>query len=184
MEYQPSVGGPYTCGQWRSEKESAAALDRALAGFAGFRVCREVRGQYMAPKLGQELSAPRIDRVLVPTAEFVASGWRHGIVGVECKRSEEKTGRPISQLLDYSRAVFQIKPGFWVVPALLFLWPLERISGPLESVMVQHHLGSAWSDPFRALCLHSGQYVLRVHHGGRVAFGPDIAAQGRKAGSR
>ncbi len=174
-----------TCGNWATEDDSVLALDLIADEIDEFIVYRQVRGVYLQPKLDQEIKQPRIDRVLVPKPSLIRRGWRFGPIGIECKRSQEKIGKPIAQLLDYSRASWLIEPdeGLWIMLSWLFLWPLEKTSGPIASILAQHRLGSAETDRYSLLKLSSGEQVLAdFDRVGNVRFG--AGANGRKVGSR
>lgn len=152
----------YTSGEWPTEVQSCRALDELLTLSGAFNVYTEVRGRYLQPRLEQADKTPRIDRVLVPVRSFVAStGWNLGCVGIECKKSGEKVGRPIAQMLDYSRAVWCVDPqrDIWIVLKWVFLWPYNGAGGPLGSILAQNRLGS-----------------LHQHRDGRLAFGTAAAA--------
>lgn len=135
----------YTSGAWATEADSCVALDELLDLSDAFNIYREVSGRYLQPRLEQADKTPRIDRILVPRSSFVAAtGWHLGCVGIECKRSGEKVGRPISQMLDYSRAVWCVDPvrEVWITLKWVFLWPHNGAGGPLGSVLAQNRLGS------------------------------------------
>jgi len=172
-----------TCGTWQTEAESVAAFDRLIDEIGLFMIYREIRGMYLQPKLGQELKTPRIDRVLVPRPSLIDQGWTHGPIGIECKRSDENIGRPLAQLLDYSRATWLIEPtkGIWVMLPWVFLWPMPKTSGVLASLLAQHRIGSA-EPHYSGLKLASGGSVLGqfTKYGVRIGAGTN----GLKAGSR
>lgn len=177
----------YTAGNFADEQASCVALDNVLDKLSCFNIYREVPGYYLQPKLGSELKTPRIDRILTPKQPLIDRGWSYGPIGIECKRSMTRLGRPISQLLDYGRAIWQIRPGYWIQPAWLFLWPLDGVAGPIESILAQHRLGGAWSGRWTALTLHSGQTLARFEWDGTLTIGAGLngaGRNGRKAGSR
>lgn len=132
----------FTAGCYETEKDAEAALDEALERSACFRVHKQVAGQHLQPRLGQDHVEPRIDRLLLPLQHLVAAGWNHGAIGIECKRTYEKIGRPISQMLDYMRSAFYL-PGSHVavVPSYVFLFPYDGVGGPLQSIISQQRLG-------------------------------------------
>lgn len=189
---EPALGfyqqGRFTSGEWKTEAESCAYLDNVLERIDKFNVYREVRGYYLQPRLGQQLCTPRIDRVLVPKAALKSAGWSYGPIAIECKRSEENIGPPLAQLLDYSRAAWQIQPGIWVVPEWTFLWPGPlQLGGPILSVFAQNRLGIAISTQYAALNLSSGQNLATFQWDGTVRIGAGLNGAGRngkKAGSR
>lgn len=171
-----------TCGLWETEEASCAALDEIVERSGLFTIRREVRGYYLQPRLEQEVKTPRIDRILFPTPRLKDLGWAHGPIGIECKRSGCKTGPPLAQLFDYSRAAWDIA-GTVVMPKFFFLWPMHKVHGPLASIMAQNRVGTAETGPWCPLKLSCGeQILLRIDPHGQPRIG--IGAHGRKAGSR
>ena len=125
------------------------------------------------------------DRILTPTPRLVDLGWRHGVIGVEIKRSGEKIGRPIAQAMDYTRAVFTLQDhgSIKVALDLVFVWPMVKQGGTIASILAQQRVGSAHSDRWTALHLASGECnVITIGHDGEVRIGEVV--NGRKVGSR
>jgi hypothetical protein len=184
--YPYSNSPDYTHGDYETEKEAEDDLDAALARFGMFTVHKEVVGCHLQPRLGQEVFKPRIDRLLIPNASAVAAGWTHGAVGVEVKRTFEKVGRPMAQMIDYSRCAFRIKPsGISVIPSYVFLFNYSTQGGPLASVFAQQRLGGLSWDGKR-LFFQTGQDYLALFdtaNGGEIRINLELA-QGTKAGSR
>lgn len=178
----------YTSGDWATEPESCAALDEVLNAIKAFKVHHEVRGHYLQPRLGQKPCTPRIDRILIPNATLLSRGWPYGPIGIECKRSGTNIGPPLSQLLDYSRAAWQIKQGFWITLEWVFLWPLESVGGgPLLSVFSQNRIGMASTSRYTALQLNCDQNLATFSWNDTVRIGAGLNGAGRngtKAGSR
>jgi hypothetical protein len=172
----------YTPGPWQTEVESEAALDHAIEATGMFIIYRQVRGHYISPRPDTDAKSPRIDRLLLPSPRLQALGWEHGIVGIECKRSGEKIGRPISQMLDYSRALWAIGDGAYVHCKWMLLWPLQKLGGPLASVMAQNRLGGVMLDSWNGLSFHSGGSRLARFKDGTADVRP--VAHGSKVGSR
>lgn len=132
----------YTAGTYETEPDAEAALDEALERSGCFRIFKQVDGYHLQPRLGQDHAAFRIDRLLLPLPKLIAGGWNHGAVGIECKRTYEKLGHPISQMLDYTRSAFYLKDSrVAVVPSYVFLFPYDGVGGPLQSIISQQHLG-------------------------------------------
>lgn len=183
-DIQPSRN-TYTTGDWLTETDSAAALDQILLSLDAFHVHQEVTGYPLQPRLDTHLQRLRIDRVLIPKTHLIAQGWDYGPIGIEIKKSRTKIGPVISQMLDYSRALWQVasNPGVWFALQCVFLWPLEQTSGPIASILNQQRLGSAETDRYDLLRLTSGEQTLaRFNHDGTIRIGQ--ALNGRKAGSR
>lgn len=149
-----TYGGPITtCGDWQTEKESAANFDGLVAYLNAFTVLKEVRGQYtfIRPHEQNKKSA-RIDRILIPTTKLLEAGWTLGTVGVELKRSGKNLGRPIAQLIDYSlRCEWNID----IQPNWYFIWPVRGPTGPIASLMSQFRIGNIFrTDYYRMPTLH------------------------------
>jgi hypothetical protein len=172
-----------TGGYWKTEQESAQAFDDAIEGLGGlFRVYREVEGRYQHLRPSQKLQTPPIDRILVPTNEIKARGWTLGPIGVEIKASQVKLGPPLCQIIDYSRAAWSIN-GSWVIPEWYFLWPTNKLSGPLQSVLAGQRCGGIYRDQYQRLVFHSA-FVLAKLSSEAIDCRPDNANHGRKVGSR
>lgn len=189
-EVPPPVGdwrdrGIYTDAGYPTEKDSVAALMDILAGLRScFDVHAEVRGQYLSSRTDAQLARPRVDVFLVPRPMLTAQGWNLGAVAIECKRSGEKLGRPISQMIDYRAAAFRVRD-IDIVPRRVLLWPLSPFGGPLASVMAQQGLGCAMHDGQGGIYMTAGQVNLaHVDQRGRLTIGRDAAVIGNKRGSR
>ena len=179
---------PYTANGFVTETEACHAFDEVMEKSTAFDARREVHGHYMTPRIGIEPRKPRIDRVLWPTADLLQAGWALGPVGVECKRSDAKLGPPIAQMLDYSHAVWNMGNGHWTALRWIFIWPLDKLSGPLASIMAQNRLGGIQPNFYprkwlSGLTFHSGeQIMLRLTTAGFEV--PKFNGQGNKTGSR
>jgi len=172
----------YTHGNFATEAESVNALLEILHKIDLFNIYREVRGTYLHPRPGVPPQTPRIDVILGPKQELIDKGWTHGFVGIECKRSHEKIGRPISQMLDYSRAVWDIDAaGRRVMLNWVFLWPLHGQGGPIASVMAQNRIGNIVMGHNTCLYFQSCGTIAMVG-----VLGVDLreTTQGQKVGSR
>ena len=171
-----------TLGSFASEAESARALDEAIEAIGLFRIHREVVGSYLFMRPEAALQTARIDRILIPTPALLEQGWNHGPVGIECKRSGVKLGPPLAQLLDYSRATWQIG-ATWIMPRFYFLWPMAKAHGPLASVLAQNRVGSAFGSRYQRLHLACGEQTIArfARDGGVDCSGNGF---GRKTGSR
>lgn len=177
-----SYSDNYTPGPWATEIESEAALDKAIEITGMFSIYKQVRGHYMSPRPDTEHKTPRIDRILLPSPRLTQLGWDHGIIGIECKRSGEKIGRPISQMLDYSRAMWSIGDGAYVVCKWVLLWPLNPLGGPVASIMAQNRLGGVLVDGYNGLCFHSANTRLARFKNGTAEI--KVVPHGNKVGSR
>lgn len=174
----------YTIGDWTTEAQSAAALDRALLACGLWTVYREVCGTVVQPRPSQPDRSVRIDRLLVPNERLAAAGWKHGVIGVEIKRSGVKIGQPIAQAMDYSRATWTLPVGgirVWL--DWIFLWPVGKQHGTTASILAQNRIGTASADQWTTLHLRTGEHnVLRVGADEQIEIG--TAANGQKVGSR
>jgi len=181
--------GDLTLGDFATEAESVDCLAAILDHTGAFSVHQEVAGEYTFRRPHQDQASPRIDMILTPSALLVASGWKIGPVGVECKRSSVKVGRPISQAIDYSRALWKL-PTFhnqWISLSFIFLWPFAPQHGPLGSVFSQQRLGSIWTtEDDGQLHISSGQHPIATLGAGPRTWKtyPNNMDHGRKAGSR
>ena len=136
-----------TYGDYETEALACEHLDDILGKLTSFRVYKEVPGELMHPRYGTEDRKVRIDRLMVPVPSMAKLGWCYGCIGIECKRSGKKVGRPISQILDYTRAIWQLTDtGVNVYCRYIFLWPMYKTSGPLASIMAQNNIGTACID--------------------------------------
>lgn len=173
-----------TLGDYTTEVESQAALVDVVRRSGAFRIYEQVRGQYVQNLPYKQPGEPRIDVVLMPTVETTNLGWNLGPVGIECKRSGMKIGRPIAQMLDYRRALFNINnSGAWVHLSWVFLWPMSQVHGEFASVMAQSQVGGVHSYGGEGFALHGGQHMISSwtpSDGLRIRN----IAQGRKVGSR
>lgn len=149
----------FTTGSWATEAASASAFDLRIEATGLFHIYREVIGTLTQPRPGQRDRALRIDRVLMPSPELRIQGWSHGAIGVELKRSGENIGPPLAQAMDYVRGSWQIN-GVWFQLGVVFLWPMQKQSGPLASLMVHNRIGAA---------------VPVGHDGVKLALGEEVA---------
>ena len=134
----------YTSGEYETEKDAVKKIHFLLTQMGLFNIYDEVCGEYeYRPHFKDNKKTPRLDIVLVPNRAFIDAGWKFGAIGIECKKSNVKIGKPLSQILDYSTAVFRL-PNFPVVikPDFIFLWPLEKTHGDIASIMAQNRFGS------------------------------------------
>lgn len=169
---------------YATEEQAAVAFDTAVASTNLFQIHREVRGTLTQPRPGQVDKSVRIDRILIPTQALIDLGWRHGIIGVEIKRSGVKLGPALAQAMDYTRSTFTLEGGdFLIVPTWVLVWPAENEHGPLASLMAQNRVGVVESNQWATLRLRIGEMtLLHASSTGEVRIGAQSA--GRKVGSR
>ena len=175
-----------TCGEYATEPDSVSAL-LSIINREHWSVRTEVDGWMLHPRLDTEGSGcVRIDAIIKPTTKLIEHGWRWGFVGIECKRSGKKLGRVISQAMDYTRCVWNLPNGIDVMTRFVFVWPCEPVKDDLQSVMVQHRIGTAYprgKDNSRLWLWFNG--TIAYADNGHLP--PTIASDlrgGRKAGSR
>lgn len=138
----PTLEKDATIGFWENEKDSADAFDLFFENQRHlFRIEREVSGHYISMNSEANKTKCRIDRILIPQESFVAFGWSFGAIGVELKRSCVSVGRPLSQCLDYRKAIFPIKNGLRIYLDAVFLWPFATKGGSDEGIIAQHRVG-------------------------------------------
>ena len=172
----------YTTGSWATEAASVAAFDALVSSLRLFRSHAEVVGTLTQPRPGQKDRSLRIDRVLVPTTGLIERGWKHGAIGVECKRSGENIGPPLSQAMDYVRGSWLIN-GIWFQLGAVFLWPMAPQGGPLASLMAHQRIGAVAPRRTDRIHFSLGEEVILADspYGLRVA---GLPRAGAKVGSR
>lgn len=166
-----------------TEEESALAFDTMIEDLGGlFRVYKEVEGRYQHFRPTQQLQTARIDRILVPTDTLKQAGWNLGPVGVELKASDKRLGPPLCQLIDYTHATWNLR-GNWIVPEWYFLWPVDKLTGPIQSILAGQRCGGIYRDQYQRLVFHSA-YVIAKLAADNVDVRPDNTNHGQKVGSR
>lgn len=184
LNIKPGHSDISTFGNWSTEQESTAALDERLHAVDLWKVYREVRGTLLQPRAPQADKSVRIDRVLVPNDRLLDLGWNHGIIGIEAKRSGISIGPPISQAMDYSRAVWTLPTGsikIWL--DWVFIWPMTRQGGPIASILAQNRIGSAHCTNWTVLQLKSGESsLLYIGRNGDIRIG--AGTNGQRTGTR
>jgi hypothetical protein len=172
----------YFAGRFENEGAACAELDKRLEQSGLFaRIYKEVSGDYIATRPGREKKGCRIDRILVPGKELRARGWNHTI-GVEAKRSGLAIGPAIAQSIDYTWAVFDCGPVKLYLD-YIFLWPLHKQSGPIQSVMAQNRIGECRMNNYSVVYFYVGnRTVIRLEKEGRLTV--ENTAAGNKRGSR
>jgi len=171
-----------TEGDYRSEKESAAAFDRLVDESGLFRkVYREVQGYYIVGRPGLEPRSARCDRILVPSERLKRAGWTYDI-GVELKKSGAKLGPVFTQVMDYAGAVFDVGPHY-IMLKHWFVWPAPKLTGPIDSVTAHHRIGSVFSNQHRRLSfMAAGQNMILLSRDGELRV--NLPKHGSKRGSR
>ncbi len=173
----------FTCGEFQTEPESAAAFDELCERSGLFHVYREVPGGLLQPRLRCKGDGVRIDRILAPKPKLMDAGWTHGDIGVEVKCSGKKIGPVVAQALDYLRSAFFLPNGRSVVLDQIFLWPFSKAAGDIESVMTQHRIGGVWTSQWRPLAFKMSSTTILSWNADNTVFCKNCVF-GRKVGSR
>jgi len=170
-----------TLGSWATEQDAEDWFVTFAQRSRLFRVYRQVWGEPLCKHHFQKSSSLRADVLLFPTSTLLAAGWGAGCVVVEVKRSGEKLGPGLNQLLDYMNTAWFV-PGGAVVPSFGFLFPAPKQHGALASLMAHQHIGTAAAhrEWVRLLCgearvlqfAANGQFEL-----GQLDFGRKIGAR-------
>lgn len=174
-----------TGGEWDTEEAAWEHFDLMLDKCKAFAVHKEVRGEYLQPRLATEEKNARIDRILIPRAGAIEAGWRDGAIGVEGKRSGMKIGRLVSQAMDYSRCIWELDngvPGLLLMVRWVFIFPVSRQYEDLESIMCQNRIGYVTSYN-RTVSFNCGaQHGIVINDDGSLRTTKLL--MGRKRGSR
>lgn len=181
----PHRRNDYTIGNWATEIDSEAAFDAAI-GTGNWTVYPQVWGTLVQPRPHQIDKRVRIDRILTPTSALLAAGWRHGVIGVEIKRSKEKIGPAIAQALDYGRSVWTLHQagGSLVWLDWVFIWPMPKQSGAMASVCAQNRIGTATPGFHGGIDFKSGEASIASLDSRRGITINLNATNGAKAGRR
>lgn len=190
QSYGPSPQIPLnpdlTSGSFESERDAEVELDQRLQRLGAWRVYREVEGRPFGQLPTDDVKGYRIDRVLMPTQAIRDAGWPLGPVGIECKRSNEKIGKPVAQILDYRRALWHhdVVREQWFALGWVFLWPAEPQHGPIASVMAQNRVGTISPSANGLSFMIANHCVAFVAFNGDHRFKDNADSFGRKVGSR
>ena len=135
---------PHTCGNYQTEKEACDAFDDLFEVKLSrwFSVFKEVTGFYVVNPHGLGTPTCRIDRILIPKPPLIKEGWQFGAIGVECKHSNIKASKPLSQCIDYRGAAFRVgEAGMTIMLEQVFLWPFLPPTGAIQSLIAQRRVG-------------------------------------------
>lgn len=138
---------------FEAEKDAEQWFDDVLDESGWFTTYKEVVGSYLHPRPLADVKVPRIDRLLIPTRALIEQGWTYGAIGVEIKRSGLPLGRPVSQIMDYTRAVFRLCAygDMLIMPSFIFLFPAPKQGNAMSSVMTQNRIGTATPSVYRGI---------------------------------
>jgi len=179
-----------TAGEYQTEGDSVAAL-LSVVNRSHWTVSTEVTGWLLHPRADSDGKLGlRVDVMLEPTEELMLAGWRYGPVPIECKRSEFNCGPAIAQVMDYTRAVWELREsrslGYRVMSRLCFLWPLKPPGGTLGSVMVNNRIGGAFLREYRRdrlVLMFNSTVAYEDSHDGPPTIANELRG-GQKTGSR
>lgn len=173
-----------TGGEFATEFDAWAHFDRVLEKSKAFAIHKEVVGEYIHPRPNTDAKSARVDRILIPKLPALKAGWHFGAIVVEGKKSDTKVGKLIAQAMDYTRCVFTLStgvPGLMLMSQWVFVYPLDRITGDIESIMAQNRIG--YVTPHRDIGFYCGGMCgLRVCESGAVEVKP--FPMGSKRGNR
>lgn len=176
----------YKLQNFESEAEACTEFDRMASMTRGmFAVYRECRGVPLYVRPGKEAKSVRIDRILAPTKEAVAAGWRSGLTGIEIKRDYLNAGKAVSQAMDYLDCVFtSSETGVRSVLNQVCIFPFDvrQFNRAAESIANQYRIGAV-------KVLHDGSWELTVGrntmlHCSDLGCRVICVSSGRKFGSR
>jgi len=166
-----------TCGQWSTEVQAEEDLVRFLRQTQAFIIYRQVIGEPLWKHHFQQFHKVRADFLLLPTQKLCDYDWQGGAIIIETKRSGEKIGPGLNQMIDYLNTAFYLGGGVAVVPSFAFLFPSPKQVEAVASIMAHQHLGSAF---FRRHMLHlyAGEcHVLSLSATGEICLGKSITGQ-------
>jgi hypothetical protein len=179
-----------TCENYPDEISSAKAFDEAVTKSNLFDSWKEIKGETIHPLPGMNNKEfYRIDRILIPSLKLREAGWTKGLIGVELKRSGEKVGPPLSQMLDYLRVAWTSPQNIKVFLDYCFLWPLEKCGGPIASIMAQNHIGGCClryfpENNYHRLQFSIGEQFVLIYYFNRNLVEIQNLNTGNRTGSR
>ena len=180
---------PHTCGNYETEEDACAAFDYLIEVKlkAWFKVFKEVKGVYVVNPHGLSTPGCRIDRILIPNRPLVDAGWQSGAIGVECKQSNVKAAKPLSQCIDYRDAAFKFgDSGMTIMLEQVFLWPFSCPGGALQSMIAQRRVGGIYQRREKVIFdLFQQEVLVFDEHSRLVKFHSNMLKTfGKKRGSR
>jgi hypothetical protein len=142
-DFSTGKSSEVTTGNYQTEEEACKAFDEAISKTGLFKSFQEVCGFYLYyPRYKDQYKSPRIDRILIPTSKLIDAGWCAGAIGIEIKKSGVKIGPVMSQMMDYMRATWKLKPSnVMVMLDFCLLFPCDVIGNNVGSILSQNRLG-------------------------------------------
>lgn len=180
---------PYTCGYFATEEESCARFDEIFCNKLKiyFGVFKEVKGAYVVNSHCLDKCGCRIDRILIPKKPLIDRGWKFGAIGIECKKSGVKAGRPLSQCIDYRDAAFKFgSSGMTIMLEQVFLWPFGCSHGAFQSLIAQRRVGGVCEQAGAIVFSLFQQEVMKFNAKGEFIrlMADTMESNGKKRGSR
>tara|TARA_R100001530_G_scaffold133737_1_gene107581 strand:+ start:1536 stop:2147 length:612 start_codon:yes stop_codon:yes gene_type:complete len=175
-DYSSGQHSERTYGKYKTEKDAEKGFDDAIEKSGLFKIYKQRPGKYIQPQCGKTppQNGFRIDRLLLPQEGLLKlPKWQNlkcGVIGVEIKKSDIKIGPPLAQLLDYTRAEWNLVQNVKVRFDFGFLWPTEKTHNTTASIMAQNRLGAVYlqypsSSQYHRLCFTCGeQNFLRYYY--------------------
>lgn len=131
-----------TYGDWAVEAELEEELVAILRTFDCFEIHRQITGKPLYQPFFKEMKTVRADLLLIPGKRLLEAGWTQGAILVEVKRSGERIGPGLSQLMDYLDSAFTLPSGVTVVASCGFLFPAMKQHKTVASIMQQNRIGN------------------------------------------
>ncbi len=178
-----------TVGKHADEPAAWQEFDEIISRSGAFTMYREVRGEYIHPRIETEDKTARIDRILIPTNKLLDAGWKHGgAIGVEGKKSDMKAGPLVVQAIDYTRCAFRIERNEClianVLPRWVFVYPVKPGAGDIASIMQRNRIGTVFVNGYSgALVFSCGNTSVITIYGDGLVKAKDTNI-GNKRGSR
>jgi hypothetical protein len=171
-----------------TEPDAWAHFDALMEANKSFRIYREVSGEYIQPRPQTEDKTARVDRLMMPLPKALEAGWRGGAIAIEGKKSDCHVGRLVTQALDYSRCAWTLGeehtyPGLTLMTRWVFVYPVERQHGDLESIMVQNRIGYVIAHRRTITFGIGATNAIKIFDDGTVQIARSLP-MGRKRGSR
>lgn len=170
-----------TCDNFSDEETAEQWLYDFLLATNCFSLFRQQPGVPIYRHADQQWHDVRCDILAIPAPKC---GIDLGAIVFEVKRSGEKIGGPLNQMLDYLRTVFPVRNQIGIIPTIAFLFPCEKQHGPVASIMQNQHMGTAARSYKRGLVCFSGeQKLLEFDSSGNLTFATTMRS-GKKMGAR
>jgi len=132
-----------TCGNYEKEADAESAFDNAINSDF-FVIEKEVEGRRLFDDKAVSVDGQRvrIDRVIHPTDKAVKSGWQHGPIGIEIKKSGVKLGPVFAQVLEYRQSIFlsRLLANTRIMPKFFSIFPTKSLQFDLHSIQNSQYI--------------------------------------------